>query len=90
MSDFRKGLIFTAVPIVVLSAIGWFGFLVELFYWASTLALGYCLLTLILSITFYFGRGEKKLASGMFIGTCIGIGAVAANIWWYLHSIGWT
>ena len=90
MSGFSKGLMLTAIPIVVLSAIGWAGLLVETLYWAATLAIVYCLVTLILSLIFYFGTGERTLARGMFVGTCIGIAAVAANIWWHLYSIGWT
>ena len=90
MSDFRKGLMLTAIPIVVLAAIGWAGILVEPLYVGLLLAIIYCLVTLILSLVLYVGTGQESLARGMFIGTFIGIAAVAALIWWELHRIGWT
>ena len=90
MSDFRKGLVITAIPIVALSAIGAAGVSVEALYWSSLPAIVYCVVALILSLIFYFGTGERRLASGMFIGTCIRIVAVIATWWWHFHRIGWT
>ena len=90
MSAFNKGLVITAVPIVVLSAIGAGGAWVEALGWSSLLAVAYCVVAIILSLIFYAGTGERRLAGGMLVGACIGIVAVIATYWWHFHRIGWT
>lgn len=84
MSDFKKALIFTAIPIVVVSIIGTVGMsayktegpetvLFNVWLAAGGLALVGFIAAVVLAV-----RGQKKIAAGIFAG--VGIGIVAIGV----------
>ena len=73
MSDFRKALIFTAIPIVVLSLISLAGFII-----VSLAATALWVIAIVAAIVFAV-KGRRTTAAGIFAGIGIGIVALGAT-----------
>lgn len=80
MSDFLKGLVFTAVPIVALCIIGSLGSIRKL-HWAaiSWLAAATVFLAAFVTAIVMGVLGKRKISAGIFVGLAIGVIALGAS-----------
>lgn len=99
MSDFRKALIWTAVPIVVIGIISVLGGVLQRvgvpysydsyylrFAWFGAAA---CWLLAVLVATGFAIAGRRQIASGMFAGIAIGILALGVTCFANMATVAW-
>jgi hypothetical protein len=80
MSDFQKGLAFTAGPIVVLCIIGSVGSIHNLYgVGVSWSAIGIAFLAAFIVAIVMGVRGKRKASAGIFVGLAIGVIALGAS-----------
>jgi len=89
MGDFRKAMIWTAAPIIILSAIAVGGSIVRhvsAFGFFGGIAAGLWTLAILAAIGFAIAR-KRQIAAGILVGVAIGVVGVGATC--FVGSMGW-
>jgi len=79
VSDFLKGLLTTAVPLVVVSVISMVGAAIQGFFYIWFAAALGALIAVALAIRSYFWGKKKEKAAGMLAGIAIGIASLGMS-----------
>ena len=90
MSDFRKALMITAIPIVVLSLISLAGAALKGFIFVGFAAAAGTLWVVAIGVAIVFAvKGKREIAAGMFAGIGIGFVALGATCFANLNMARW-
>ena len=76
MSDFRNGLVITAIPIIFLSGLELTYVFTRILWVFWIAAIVYCVAVMVLALVFFAITGKRMLATGMLTGNTIGAFAI--------------
>lgn len=82
MTDFRKALLWTAIPLVALALIG----MVSMPVWIVALAL--VVIAFIVALILLLAKHNRQAAAGVFTGFAIGIVALGATCFAAFNKLG--